>query len=196
MRKSHSDIQPIDIGDLKMFQHYYTELYEELMYFLSSYIEDAALREDLIQDVWMKLWENRTRFQGELALKTYVYHAVRNAAISHLRKNTPTLTTPESDAQAYNIASEEHDMLAQMIESEVYSLLNDTFNQLPPSCKNTYIERLQGKSLKEIAETMGITTNTVKKHINNANHFLRKKLSKGIFFLFSITPITIFLVFI
>ena len=60
MRRSHSDIQPIDISDLKMFQHYYTELYEELMYFLSSYIEDAALREDLIQDVWMKLWENRT----------------------------------------------------------------------------------------------------------------------------------------
>lgn len=150
MRNNHSDIRPINISDLKMFQHYYTELYEELMYFLSSYIEDAALREDLIQDVWMKLWENQTRFQGELALKTYVYHAVRNAAISHLRKNAPTLTTPESDAQAYNIASEEHDMLAQMIESEVYSLLNDTFNQLPPSCKNTYIKLCKEKASKRL----------------------------------------------
>ena len=39
MRNNHSDIRPINISDLKMFQHYYTELYEELMYFLSSYIE-------------------------------------------------------------------------------------------------------------------------------------------------------------
>lgn len=150
MRKSHSDIQPIDICDLKMFQHYYTELYEELMYFLSSYIEDAALREDLIQDVWMKLWENQTRFQGELALKTYVYHAVRNAAISHLRKNAPTLTTPESDAQAYNIASEEHDMLAQMIESEVYSLLNETFNQLPLHARTPTLNVCKEKASKRL----------------------------------------------
>ena len=47
-----------------------------------------------------------------------------------------------------------------------------------------------------IAEKLGITTNTVKKHINNANHFLKKKLSKSIFSLISITPNIFFYVFI
>lgn len=196
MTKDQSDIQTIDLRELAVFQHYYTTLYGELMHFLSTYIKDEALREDLIQDVWLKLWENHSRFRGEQAFKTYVYHAVRNAAITHLRKSAPPPSGTSGETQARDVAAEEGDMLTQIIEAEVYSLLNETFNQLSPSCKHAYIERLQGKSLKEIAEKLGITTNTVKKHINNANHSLKKKLSKSIFSLISITPNIFFYVFI
>ena len=168
MRNNHSDIRPIDIGDLKMFQHYYTELYEELMYFLSSYIEDAALREDLIQDVWMKLWENQTSFQGELALKTYVYHAVRNAAISRLPDRRVTYM---DDLSFLAPAEDGEERAADRLLAE--SLLAS----LPPEQRRlVYCKYFLDMTVRAIAAEIQKSKSYVHKEISRAEDRMRKIL--------------------
>ena len=63
-----------------------------------------------------------------------------------------------------------------MLESEIFQALRTVFNELPPACKKVYLLSLQGKSHDEISQQLNITINTVKKHKNNANHYMREKL--------------------
>ena len=66
----------------------------------------------------------------------------------------------------------------QIIESEVYALVNEVFEELSPASREVYMKSLEGKSHKEIAEELNIAVNTIKKHKNNANHYLRSRLEK------------------
>lgn len=68
-----------------------------------------------------------------------------------------------------------------MIEAEVYSMVNTAFDELSDVCRQVYAASLSGKSQREIAEEFHITINTVKKHINNANHYLRRRLKHILF---------------
>lgn len=63
-----------------------------------------------------------------------------------------------------------------MVESEIYAMINQAFSELSDAARRVYVESLKGKSQKEIAEELNISVNTVKKHIYNANQYLRKRL--------------------
>ena len=72
----------------------------------------------------------------------------------------------------------EDDISTRIIEAEVYQMVNDAFEELSTPCRRVYSASLEGKSQKEIAAQYDITINTVKKHINNANHYLRDRLRR------------------
>lgn len=188
--------KPIQMSSIDDFQQYYTSLYAELMFFLKRYIEDEVLREDLLQDVWLKIWECQKSFSNELAFKTYVYRSMRNAAISHIRKQDHSNICSIDCSDCDNNLINDDNILSEIIEAEVYAIINSAFDELSDSCKRIYIERLNGKTHKEIAQTFDITINTVKKHINNANHALKKKLPRSIFSIILVTLIHFFCVFI
>ena len=57
-----------------------------------------------------------------------------------------------------------------------FQFLLGVFNELPPACREVYRLSLEGKKHEEIAEILQITVNTVKKHKNNANHYMRERL--------------------
>ena len=165
----------INLKDIDDFQRYYVRMFPELKYFTAKYIEDEAVVSDIIQDLWLKLWESEIIFSGESALKAYLYRTLHNEALNYLRTQTREQERYQAMADWYE---GEPDMLNRMIESELYAMLNETFSHLSPACKKVYVESLKGKSQKEIAESLHISVNTVKKHINNANHYMREQLKK------------------
>lgn len=167
----------INIKNVDDFQRYYIGMFPQLKYFTRRYIDDMGVVDDLIQDAWLKLWEQQTVFPNENALKVYLYRAIRNAALNHLR----TQMHEQERYQALykqRMEDEEPTILNEIIEAEIYAMLNEAFSELSESCKRVYMESLRGKSQKEIAESLNISVNTVKKHINNANHYLKKRLDK------------------
>lgn len=165
----------INLKDIDVFQQYYIRMYPELKYFIVQYIEDEEAADDLIQDLWLRLWEQDALFPNEQTLKAYLYRTLHNNAVNYLRTRMRE--------QGRNLLSKEWnedspDMLNRMIEAEFYVALNEVFAALTPTCKKVYLESLKGKSQKEIAELMNISVNTVKKHINNANRYMKERLKK------------------
>lgn len=72
----------------------------------------------------------------------------------------------------------EEDFVSRVIEAEVFSMINEVFEELPESCKKVYRLSLEGKSHQEIADELHIAINTIKRHKNNANHYIRERLEK------------------
>lgn len=167
-------MERIDLADVKCFQAVYQEYFVALKYFACRYVKDVEVVCDLLQNLFVKLWEQGESFENEVAFKTYLYHAVRNACLTHIRD----VQRKEAQLSEYVPEYCEEAIINQIIESEVYALVNEVFEELSPASREVYMKSLEGKSHKEIAEELNIAVNTIKKHKNNANHYLRARLEK------------------
>ena len=143
----------------KTFRYLYEKYVVPLRYFAIKYINNQSIISDIVQDAFVRLWEKIQQFKDENEAKAFLYKVVQNACKHVISENT-----------------EEKSFLDNMLESEIFQALRTVFNELPPACKEVYLLSLQGKSHEEISLQMNITINTVKKHKNNANHYMRERL--------------------
>ncbi len=162
----------LDLGKKSNYHRLYSEMYTGLKYFATKLLNSSDEAEDVIQDVWLKVWNKKPVFDNKHKLKAYLYQSIRNTALNQIRNNNK-----QGEYQAGLLVEEyEEDISSKIIEAEIYSLINQTFSQLSDATKRVYIEKLNGKKYKEIAEDLDISVNTVKKHINNANHYMKDNL--------------------
>lgn len=173
MAKEKDNIR-IDLSDAKQFKAEYEEFFLALKYFALHYIDDEEVVCDLIQDLWARIWEKAEVFENELAFKTYLYRSIRNNCLTYIRDTRRR----ETRMAHYEPQETEEAFVNQMIEAEVYAVINKIFDELPAASRQVYLKSLEGKSHKEISEELHIAINTIKKHKNNANHYLRIRLEK------------------
>ena len=167
-----SKMQGLD-GDVNDIESVFKEYYGSLCYFASKYLQDEEVIEDVVQDAFVALWEKRTEFRVENAVKSYLYKAVRNDCLNLIRhrqggnKYAEEMIVEDNQSEFF---------LDRVLESEIFQVLLSVFDELSPACKEVYQMSLDGMSHEKIAEKLGISINTVKKHKNNANHYMKERL--------------------
>ena len=167
----------------KAFHYLYDKYASTLRYFSAKYVDDDATIEDVVQDAFLNLWEKRNEFKTESTIKAYLYKIVRSFSVDTIRRRNI------ANRYAEKIVLEKEDQeffLENIVESEVYQMIQTVFNELSPSCREVYQLSLHGKSHEEISQLLDISINTVKKHKNNANHYMRERLKHVLSFLFYI----------
>ena len=164
----------VDLSDAKQFKKGYERYFTALKHFAMHYLEDEDVVLDLLQDFFLKLWEKRETFKNEETFKIYLYRSVRNNCLTYIRNRKRA----EKYMQGYASEEFEEDFICHVIEAEVFSMINEVFEELPEACKKVYRLSLEGKSHQEIADELHIAINTIKRHKNNANHYIRERLDK------------------
>ena len=167
----------------KAFRYLYDKYASTLRYFSAKYVDDDATIEDVVQDAFLNLWEKRNEFKTESTIKAYLYKIVRSFSVDTIRRRNI------ANRYAEKIVLEKEDQeffLENIVESEVFQMIQTVFNELSPSCREVYQLSLHVKSHEEISQLLDISINTVKKHKNNANHYMRERLKHVLSFLFYI----------
>lgn len=167
----------------KAFRYLYDKYASTLRYFSAKYVDDDATIEDVVQDAFLNLWEKRNEFKTESTIKAYLYKIVRSFSVDTIRRRNI------ANRYAEKIVLEKEDQeffLENIVESEVFQMIQTVFDELTPSCREVYQLSLHGKSHEEISQLLDISINTVKKHKNNANHYMRERLKHVLSFLFYI----------
>ena len=157
----------------KAFRYLYDKYASTLRYFSAKYVDDDATIEDVVQDAFLNLWEKRNEFKTESTIKAYLYKIVRSFSVDTIRRRNI------ANRYAEKIVLEKEDQeffLENIVESEVFQMIQTVFNELSPSCREVYQLSLHGRSHEEISQLLDISINTVKKHKNNANHYMRERL--------------------
>ena len=157
----------------KAFRYLYDKYASTLRYFSAKYVDDDATIEDVVQDAFLNLWEKRNEFKTESTIKAYLYKIVRSFSVDTIRRRNI------ANRYAEKIVLEKEDQeffLENIVESEVFQMIQTVFDELSPSCREVYQLSLHGKSHEEISQLLDISINTVKKHKNNANHYMRERL--------------------
>lgn len=159
-------------GQEKAFRTLYEKYAPSLRFFAARYVDEGAMVDDVVQDVFVCLWEKRADFTTEFALRAFLYTSVKNSCLNLIRHRGV------KDRYAEVMLREEQyeSFLDHILEAEVFEMLLGVFNELSPACREVYRLSLEGKKHEEIAEMLGISVNTVKKHKNNANRYMRERM--------------------
>ena len=140
-----------------------------------TYMQDTHLAEDVVQDTFIKIWEQKQDLIGSPALRYYLITAVRNNCISALRKQKSqqiqfTDETPEPDPEPFITARAHHEQA-----SEQNRKIAEALNRLPPKCREVFLLiKMQGLSYKQAAETLDISTKTIENQMGKAIRILRE----------------------
>lgn len=157
----------------------FTELYnryKNLVYGTALKItKSKVLAEEAVQDVFLKIWQNQEKATEITNFENYLFIISRNHIFDMLKKIARE-TDLASDITYKNSAADDTDTA---IKDDQYNvILNQIIEQLPPQQQKIYkMAKMEGLSHQKIGENLGISTETVKKHMAQALKFVRFKIS-------------------
>ena len=129
----------------------------------------GELVEDIVQDVFIKIWENNLRISNGVSLDSYLYVAVRNGCVSYIRRVKPS--------EGLEVIAE-REVEETLLED--WKFVWDAVEELPERCRLVLkLVVLEDMKYAEVAERLDISINTVKGQMKIAYRELRKKFSTG-----------------
>lgn len=146
---------------LKEYQSLFNKLYEPLCLFANSYLSNLELSKDIVQDLFVKIWEDKIEFKTNTGLKSYLYTSIKNRSLDHLKSKRYKSTIKLSSIKIETLETESH-FLREVMVVETSQVIDKAINTLPNKCAQ--IIRLSVKKLtnSQIANELGISINTVK----------------------------------
>ena len=174
------DFKAFQKGDRLAFKKIFDTFYKGLFLFAQKYITESDTAEDLVQEVFVMLWEKYDTIEDLSTLKAFLYVSVRNKALNHFRHQK---IVAEHQKEVIHAKSEESFFKNHLIEEETYRLLLDSIEQLPEQTKKVCMMSMNGIQNAHIAEELELSTSTVKYHKKQALSILRERLKDHIYLL-------------
>jgi len=163
-------------GDVKVFESVFREFYTPLCVHARRYLIDPDVAEEVVQDMFYKMWERRDALIITSSLAAYLYKSVTNHSLnhikyqSHLRKYQEYVGFRTEDHQSVSV----HDAL---VHSDLEKQLISLVKSMPERRRMIFeMSRLEGLRYHDIAEKLGISLKTVEIQMSKALEFMRERL--------------------
>jgi RNA polymerase sigma-70 factor (family 1) len=164
-------------GDAKAFDHLFGKFSKRLYYFALGYLKSREEAEEVVQEVFFKIWQTRESLKPELSFKAYIFKIAYRRILEVFGK------VAREQVYRHEVVSASLDFDNDLDNrTDYHSLLElvDTIaGNLPPRQKEVfYKRRKEGLSVIETAEFLNIAPKTVENHLNEALKTIRKGLMK------------------
>ncbi len=164
-------------GKRSAFRELYDALFSPLCAFGLKYLSNTQVLEDFVQEAFISYWDKRNDFTHLSAIKSYLYTAVRNNCINHLRHEA---VKHQHEQNLVFTLESDHYFENAVIEEETFNRLYAEIHMLPESTREIMLLALNGLKNPQIADELGISVNTVKTLKKNAYGKLRQKLTPAL----------------
>lgn len=176
MHHEHVLIEGLKEGNERIFDYLFHLYYSSLVVYAQKLIENRDAAEDLVQDLFVKVWMNKSSIEISQSLRSYFFASVKNRCFDYLRHHKIKLKTEQELILQNRDASEETNFL---LESELQQQIQNAIDKLPPVCREVFVmNRFDGLKPAEIAVQKGISVRTVETHIGKALRLLRAELEE------------------
>ena len=162
-----------------LFRHYFPRLFD----FAFKITKDQSVAEDIVQDIYIKLWENRKSIVIK-NIEALLFTMVRNLCIDHV-KYLKVVSEKKIDFQSTAKYEEMYridfirDQPYILIEKELKEEIEKVINSLPDRCKEVFkLSRIDGLKNREIAEKLNISIKNVERHIARATKSFKENFPK------------------
>jgi RNA polymerase sigma-70 factor (family 1) len=154
--------------DQGAYKELFTEFYSFLYRFAQSFVRSKQIAEEIVSDVFIKIWEKRKELEKITNLKVYLYISTRNTSINYIgklkRSDTNSLESFGSGINSFYINPVNPEQL--MITAEMMNRIEKAIEDLPPKCKLTFkLVKEDGLKYKEAAEILHISVKTVENQL-------------------------------
>ena len=152
----------------QLFQQYYATFRR----FVEKIVGSRAAAEDIVQDVFIKVFINRDKLEEDSSIESWLYVLCKNAALNHLRRQKHTVPLDADDVLYSSLDSD-----SELSVNEIRHIILQHFKDMPGKRREVFrLSRFEGKTNKEISTEMDISEKTVERHITLALSNLRKDL--------------------
>ena len=167
--------------DEKTWGDFYDRFYAALCVYVSKILPIPDAVEDLVQEVFISVWEGKRTFSDIKELTNYLYRACYNNTLLYIRNNQIHDSILSSLAEE---CRQDEDMIyALTVKEEIIRQLYFHIEELPPEQRRIILLRIEGYTWEEIAERLGISINTVKTQKARSYRFLREKMGDAMSFI-------------
>ena len=163
-------------GAQSWFKDVFDEYYEYIRNYLFYLSGDVKLSEDLTQDVFLQLWENRKKVKEE-TLRSYLFTIARNSYFKDFRKQKSDLKFKSGYFE--KVENESPEFLMELKEFD--NKLQNTISNMPEKCRTIYLmNRIDEMTYAEIADSLNVSVKAIEKQMSKALAILRDKMGMKI----------------
>ena len=178
MTKDAKFVKLLKAGRLDAFNHLFESYSPRVYAFGLKYLKSHADAEELVQDVFLKIWRNRETLKEDKSFKSYLFTIAYNQIREYFQYKGVFFEVEEHRHSGSVDNSTEAGITYRSVLNHIFSLLD----RLPEKKQKIFrLSRFDGKSAKEIALLVGVSPKTVDNQVSEVIGFLRKHLSDSSF---------------
>lgn len=164
--------------DEAAFSELYVRYKDKLYYFCLHLLKSKEEANDIVQEIFIRIWESRSFINPDLSFSSFLYTMARNRIMNYFRDMDIDIKVKEIIA-SQKITTEET-AESQIIYTEYQEILRTAIEQLPTQRQRIFnMSRIENMSHKEIAAELNISVNTVQEHISEALKFIKIYFNKN-----------------
>ncbi len=160
-------------GNKKVYEALFNDYYSQLIEFAKSFLFDQQESEDIVQELFVHIWENAQKINIETSVKSYFYQSIRNKCLNRLK----SLKVKDKNNLLYMDAVINSGDDLKHFDSKLLTTIMQSIDELPEQMGKVFkMKMLDGESREAIAEELNVSINTVKTQLQRAKAKLREKL--------------------
>lgn len=172
-------LEKLKSGDEKFYKSLFKEYYPALTFYALKIVNSAETAREIVQDLFVKIYEKRYSLNIDTSLKSYLYRSVYNSCMNYIQHvsimehHHKIIRSETNDVESFS----EDEIFRVELEQKIYNEIE----KLPEQCRKIFkMNRFDGMSNSEIAEELGLSKRTVETQISKALKVLRGRLSRDL----------------
>ena len=177
MNNDYSDnsilVEHLKKGDEDAYAYLMDTYYHKLCVYAKSLSRDIYISEDIVQNIFLRVWEQRNKLKDIYPIKSYLYQSVYNEFINQYRKKSNLMSVENEYVNNLNTILEEDDRDL----TKLMALVKLEIQNLPPKCKKIFIMgKQEGLTYLEISEHLNVSFRTIENQMSKAFSIIREKV--------------------
>ncbi|MEJ2882359.1 RNA polymerase sigma factor [Pedobacter sp. GR22-6] len=164
-------------GDELAFNELYSAYSKPMYLKILRMVKYKDTADELVQELFIKLWDNRTKIDVEKSFQSFMYTIAQNLVYNYFRK----VASDNSLIESLLLRGTDPDLSAEelLLNKESYALLQQAIDQLSPQRKMAFnLCKMEGKSYEEASQLMGVSVPTINSHITQSLQSIRAYILK------------------
>jgi RNA polymerase sigma-70 factor, ECF subfamily len=176
MTRDYEIIGRIRQGDLSQFETLFRSSYASLVKYARTFLKDHDTAEEIVQDLFFSLWQNKEKINVESSLNGYLFRSVHNRCL-HYIEHLKVVERHEKEMSEQSTYAESPADILQY--KELQARITRTIERLPERCGQIFcMSRFEGLKYSEIAEKLSVSVKTVEANMGRALKEFRKALAE------------------
>ena len=166
-------------GEEKAFEYLFDRYYEGLLNYAGRIVRETELAHDLVQETFCKLYEDHASLNIHLSIKSYLYKSVYNSCLNEIKHQKVVSNYADRELLDFYFSEIVQTPEAELalLGEDINNALREAIDKLPERCREIFVmSKLKGMKYREIAESLGISQNTVEGQMAIALKKLREEL--------------------
>jgi len=177
MIRENEIIRGIRQGDIKQFEALFRSSYASLVKYAKTLIKDHDTAEEIVQDLFFRLWQNKEKIKIESSLNGYLFRSVHNRCLHYIEHLKVVERHAQEMSFEQNITAESPSDVLHY--KELQAKIAKTIEKLPERCGKIFcMNRFEGLKYSEIAEKLSVSVKTVEANMGKALKEFRKVLTE------------------